>query len=181
MATLREIRTRISSIRNTQQITKAMKMVAAAKLRKAQENIVSLRPYAYEIGSVISKLTALTKDQTQIPLMQHRPVERVLTVSVTADKGLCGGFNSNIIRQVAKRMDDYSEKEVDLYTVGRKGHEFFKRRSVSIQADKINFFNYLTIEDAIEISKNLISYYINGKYDPLHYDFLLVKYLYQLE
>ncbi|MBD3226231.1 MAG: ATP synthase F1 subunit gamma [Caldithrix sp.] len=169
MATLREIRTRISSIKNTQQITKAMKMVAAAKLRKAQENILAYRPYAYEIRDLLSHLTAVSEDLSDIQLMQQRPVERVLSVVVTADRGLCGAFNSNIIRKAAKRPDDFPDKEVALYPVGRKGFDFFKRRDVSLKSHKINFFNDLSFEDAIEISRNLVSWYKSGLFDRIEF------------
>ncbi len=167
MATLREIRKRIGSIKSTQQITKAMKMVAAAKLRKAQENIVALRPYAYQMRDVIGHLTALSEKTSEIPLMQHRPVEQVLIVSVTSDRGLCGGFNSNIIRQTSHRIEEYKEKEVELYAVGRKAQEFFSRRNVPIKQDRINFFNHLAFEHAVQISKDLISYFTSGAYDRI--------------
>ena len=167
MATLREIRDRISSIKSTQQITKAMKMVAAAKLRRAQDNIISMRPYAYRMRDVIGHLTALAVETGEIPLMQQRPVERVLLVVVTADRGLCGAFNSNIIRQTTHRINEYKEIELEIYPVGRKGYEFFSRRSIPIKEQKINFFNFLAFEDAIQISKDLISYFNSGAYDRI--------------
>lgn len=169
MATLREIRTRISSIRSTQQITKAMKMVAAAKLRKAQENIVAIRPYAYELRDVIAHLTALSQDITDVPLMRKRPVESVLSVVVTADRGLCGAFNSNIIRKAGQRLAEFSTKEAAFYLAGRKGFEFFGKREVSIQNQKINFFNHLKFDDALEISRNLVSLYISGEFDHIEF------------
>lgn len=169
MATLREIKNRIGSVRSTQQITKAMKMVAAAKLRKAQENIETLRPYAHEIGNLISRLSALSPEVTGIPLMQRRPVEEVLTVVVTADRGLCGAFNHNIVRTSSQRVSQFAEKEVDLYPVGRKGYDFFKRRSISIKAEKHGFFNHLVFDDALEISRNLVSWYVNGVYDRIEF------------
>ena len=167
MATLREIRDRISSIKSTQQITKAMKMVAAAKLRKAQDNIISLRPYAFSMRDVIGHLTALAVETGEIPLMQQRPVERVLLVVVTADRGLCGAFNSNIIRQTTHRIEEYKEIELELYPVGRKGYEFFSRRSNPIKEQKINFFNFLAFEHAVQISKDLITYFRGGDYDRI--------------
>ena len=132
MATLREIRNRIGSIRSTQQITKAMKMVAAAKLRRAQENIEMLRPYAQEVGTLISHLTALSPQITSVPLMRRNQAGRVLTVAVTSDRGLCGAFNHNIVRTTSRRIAEYKELEVDLYPVGKKSMEFFSWVAIHI-------------------------------------------------
>jgi len=167
MATLREIRKRISSIRSTQQITKAMKMVAAAQLRKAQERIFAIRPYAYNLKDLIGHLLAVSPDLLHIPLLTKRPVEKVLLVSVTADRGLCGGFNSNIIRATVNRLKEYQDTQVDLFTVGRKGTEFFVKRDYPVVEKKLNFFNQLSFEDALEISRNLISFFTGQKYDRI--------------
>ncbi len=169
MATLREIRSRIASIKNTQQITKAMKMVAAAKLRKAQDSILAIRPYAYEMRDLIAHLTALSGDVSHIPLMQQRPVERVLTVVVTADRGLCGAFNSNIVRRASDRLKDFQDSEVSYYILGRKGYDFFRRRDFLLKKHKINFFNELAFEHAVEISRDLISWYVNGHLDRIEF------------
>jgi len=165
MATLREIRQRIASIRSTQQITKAMKMVAAAKMRRAQESIVAIRPYAYKLRDLIGDLTALSSDVKGIPLMDKRPVERVLLVVVSADRGLCGAFNSNIIRTAIERIAEYENREYALYIVGRKAFEFFGKRDYPIQDKKINFFNNLIFDDALDISRNLVSLYTAGQFD----------------
>jgi F-type H+-transporting ATPase subunit gamma len=167
MATLREIRNRITSIRSTQQITKAMKMVAAAQLRKAQESIFAIRPYAHHLKELIAHLLAVSPELRSVPLLAKRPVERVLLVVVTADRGLCGAFNSNIIRTAARRYAEYKDKEVALFTVGRKGTEHFVKRDYTVNNKKINFFNNLTFEDALEISRNLISAYRQEKYDRI--------------
>jgi F-type H+-transporting ATPase subunit gamma len=99
--------------------------------------------------------------------MQKRPVAKVLLVVVTADRGLCGGFNGNIIRKTLDRISDYSETEYALYTIGRKSYEFFKKRNYPVHAHKINFFNQLEFEDAIEISRNLVSMYQSGEFDRI--------------
>jgi len=169
MATLREIHDRISSVKSTQQITKAMKMVAAAKLRRAQENILAFRSYSYEIRSLISHLVARSADVEGIPLLKHRPVQKVLTVVITSDRGLCGAFNSNIIRHAAQRVADYPYREVALYLAGRKGVEFFGKRDYTIQEQKVNFFNHLHFEDALEISRSLVSLYSSGEYDRIEF------------
>lgn len=167
MATLREIRRRITSVRSTQQITKAMKMVAAAKLRRAQDNILAIRPYAYKMHDLIAHLTAVSADIRSIPLLESRPVEKVLLVVVTADRGLCGAFNSNILRTAVKRAAEYNSKELYIYPVGRKSNDFFRIRDYKIHNKKLNFFNHLNFEDALELSRNLISYYVHREFDRI--------------
>jgi len=166
MATLREIKQRISSVKSTQQITKAMKMVAAAKLRGAQESIMAIRPYAYSLRDLIAHLSNL-ETGNDFPLMKKRNVEKVLIVVVAADKGLCGGFNGNVIRQALNRVAQYSGTEYALYTVGRKTSEFFGKRDYPIFKEKLNFFNHLKFEDALEISRDIISEYENANFDRI--------------
>ncbi|APF19776.1 ATP synthase gamma chain [Caldithrix abyssi DSM 13497] len=169
MANLREIRKRIASVRSTQQITKAMKMVAAAKLRKAQENIVAFRPYSYELRDLIAHLTALMGDKKEVPLMIHRPVQKVLLVVVTADRGLCGAFNHNIIRRAHERVQEYQDTEVELYLVGRKGLEYFRKRPVTINTSKINFFNDLNFHDAVEVTDTILRIYQEQRFDRVEF------------
>ncbi len=167
MATLREIRDRISSVKSTQQITKAMKMVAAAKLRKAQEHILAFRPYSFEMRNLIAHLSARSPDVSGIPLLERRPMQKVLTVVVTADRGLCGAFNHNIIRQAAQRVTELSTSEVSLYFAGRKGLEYFQHRDYTIQGRQINFFNHLKFADAVQLSDELATLYINKEFDRI--------------
>ncbi len=167
MATLREIRDRISSVSSTQQITKAMKMVAAAKLRRAQESILAFRPYSYELRGMIGHLVALSGDLTDIPLLEKRPVEKVLLVVVTSDRGLCGGFNGNIIRHAVQRIADYSNREVSVFVVGRKAFEFFDKRDYTVRDQAINIFNHLHFESAADISTRLVSLYLSGEFDRI--------------
>jgi len=169
MATLREIQNRITSIKSTQQITKAMKMVAAAKLRRAQENILAFRPYSYELRSLIADLVSRSANVEGIPLLQHRPVEKVLQVVVSSDRGLCGAFNSNIFRLAAQRIADYSAAEASVYTAGRKGLEFFEKRDYQIEGEYCNFFNHLKFDDALVISRTLVSLYQSGAYDRVEF------------
>jgi F-type H+-transporting ATPase subunit gamma len=166
MATLRQIRRRISSVRSTQQITKAMKMVAAAKLRKAQERIMATRPYAQKLADTIGDLVAML-ETSQNPLLQSRPIEKVLTVIVTADRGLCGAFNSNLIRYAKNLVQTYKDVESQILLVGRKGYEFFSRRDYQIFDYKMNFFNNLFFEDATEIVSKLVSAYTDGSVDKI--------------
>lgn len=167
MATLREIRDRISSVTSTQQITKAMKMVAAAKLRRAQENILAFRPYSNELREMIGHLVALSGDLTGMPLLEKRPVEKVLVVVVTSDRGLCGGFNGNIIRHAVQRVAEYSNREVSVFAVGRKASEFFGKRDYIVHDQAINIFNHLKFESAADISGRLVSLYLNGTFDRI--------------
>jgi len=166
MATLREIRRRISSVRSTQQITKAMKMVAAAKLRRAQENILATRPYAQKLGETMAHVMSRLEYRTS-PLLVERPVEKVLVVVVTADRGLCGAFNSNLIRFSATQIASYKDVEVQVYNVGRKGHEFFSKRNYSLNGQRVNFFNHLQFEDALQISTHLRGAYENAQFDRI--------------
>jgi F-type H+-transporting ATPase subunit gamma len=155
MATLREIRRRINSVKSTQQITRAMKMVAAAKLRKAQENIFAARPYAYKIDEMIRRLISKTEQQLS-PLLQVRPPQRVLIVAVTADRGLCGSFNSHIIKRTIAQVAAHRDKEVNLVCIGRKAYDFFRKRNYQIDNHYINFFNELEYVHAQEITQYLV-------------------------
>ena len=166
MATLREIRRRISSVKSTQQITKAMKMVAAAKLRRAQERAISMRPYAQKLGEMVSNLVK-NIDETNDILLLTRPVERVLVVVITADRGLCGTFNHNIIKESAKQINSINDKDVQVFTVGRKSLEYFRKRDYTIYASKDNFFNHLKFDDALEISSKLIEAYRKNMFDRI--------------
>ena len=167
MATLREIRRRITSVQGTQQITKAMKMVSSVKLRHAQQAIVAIRPYAYELRDIIAHLVALSSDLTSVPLLQHKPVKNILLVPISGDRGLCGAFNSSILRETVRRMEEYSEYNVSLYPVGRKSNEFLSKRYPNIQGSKINFFNNLELEDALELSRLLISSYEDNEFQRI--------------
>ena len=163
MATLREIRRRINSVRSTQQITKAMKMVAAAKLRRAQENILATRPYVHKMKGILHKLVSQVELQRH-PLLIRPEGGNVLLIGVTADRGLCGAFNSNLIRymeNVKRSMDDES---VSLMTVGRKGSEYFSRRRYDIFYKKVNFFNQLAFSDAREIVDQVVKVFMAGKF-----------------
>ena len=166
MATLREIRRRISSIQSTQQITKAMKMVAAAKLRRAQERAVSMRPYTEKLDEMVSNLVA-NIENTNDALLLEKPVERVLLVVVTADKGLCGMFNSSVIKESVKKINLMHDKKVQVFPVGKKSLEYFSKRDYDIYASKNDFFNHLQFEDALEISKGLIQAYRENTFDKI--------------
>ena len=125
MAALLDIRRRIRSVKSTQQITRAMKMVAAARLRRAQDRIFNARPYANQMMALLSSVAARTTDRSH-PLLAERPIERQLLVLVTADRGLCGGFNTNLIRAAQIYLDEHRERDISILAVGRKGTGLFR-------------------------------------------------------
>ena len=169
MAALLDIRRRIRSIKSTQQITRAMKMVAAARLRRAQDHIFRARPYANQMLTLLSSLAARTEQRAH-PLLAERPIERQLLVLVTADRGLCGAFNTNLIRAAHHYLDDHRDKDISVVAVGRKGRDYFQRRPVKLIGEHINLFGRLKFAQAQPISKQIIDLYTEGKVDAV--DFL---------
>lgn len=169
MATLRDIKNRIKGVQNTQQITKAMKMVAAAKLRRAQENIINARPYARKIAEMLSHLVT-EEDMANNPFIVQREIKNIAIVVVTADRGLCGAFNTNIIRETTRIVnEEFSGNLITphLFCVGKKGFEFFSKRDFDVADKKIGFFSTLTYEDALNITKELINVYLKGTFDKI--------------
>ena len=128
MANLLDIRRRIKSIKNTQQITKAMKMVSAAKLKRAQDRVITARPFANKMLEVLGELASHTDENFHHPLLDERGDERYLVVLVTADKGLCGAFNTNLTKAAQAFMRENADKTIEMMPVGRKGRDFFRRR-----------------------------------------------------
>ncbi len=170
MASLKDIRNRIGSVKNTQQITRAMKMVSAAKLRRAQEQIVSMRPYANKILSVIADIAA-TKRISHSLLQPHSEVKSLLLVVITSDRGLCGGFNNNVNRYTDKFFKDSAGKydRMDVIFVGRKGADYFKRRGVKSLDVMLNLAREISMEIASGISKRCMEAYLNGGYDEVRF------------
>ncbi len=172
MANLRDIRNRIESIKNTQQITRAMKMVAAAKLRKAQNRIIETRPYASKMKEVVGRLVKNAGDQN-ILLRQPEKTERVLFIVVSSDRGLCGAFNNNLFKVVHSRVEEnfseyHKNDNLSLITLGRKGSEHFSKRNYKL-ADKFpNFFDELEFARTAEIMKGIIADFKAGKYDAVY-------------
>src|ERR1700730_11320631 len=137
MANLLDIRRRIKSVKNTQQITKAMKMVSAAKLKRAQNRVVSARPFANKMNEVLSHLAAQTPEDFHHPLLDARGDQRYLVVLVTADRGLCGAFNTNLLKAAQVFLKEHSDKSIDLLAIGRKGRDFFRRRRAEIVGEYV--------------------------------------------
>ncbi len=167
MPSLLDYRRRIRSVKNTQQLTKAMKTVAAARLRRAQERVFSARPYAEQLRRVLGDLTGRVENISH-PLLEVRPEERILFIVVTADRGLCGAFNSNILRSAVVFMREHSDQKVTLVAAGRKGRDFFRRRSLAIRAEFVNIFSRLDYGNAKDISENVIEAYSSAEVDGVY-------------
>lgn len=167
MASLKSIKKRIVSVKNTRQITKAMKMVSAAKLRRAQENVVAARPYAKKLGEVLERL-AKSQDDSASPLLQKRASQKALIILITSDRGLCGGFNANICkateRFIKEKHNDYSE--ISLLTVGRKGFEFLKNRQ-KIRKNFSSVLSNLNYQTAALLAQEVIEGYLAEEYDEV--------------
>lgn len=170
MASLRDIRKRIRSVKNTRQITKAMKMVSAAKLRKAQDAIIAARPYATMLDQIISDLAARSGDQEMAhPLLTARPVRRAEVVLLTSDRGLAGGFNSNVIRRANRFLYENSGLErIQFSTVGRKGHDFFRQRGQNIRKDFGGLYQRLTYLSAKAVAEELTASFLNNEVDAVY-------------
>jgi F-type H+-transporting ATPase subunit gamma len=161
MPSLLDIRRRIKSVKNTQQITKAMKMVAAAKLRRAQERVVAARPYARKMGEVLGNLSANVGDFSH-PLLDQRGDEKYLIVLVSADKGLCGGFNSNLMKAVQIFIKENPAKSFDMIPVGRKARDFYKRRGMHLLQEYIGVTGKARVDyfEAKDIADSVIKTFI---------------------
>jgi F-type H+-transporting ATPase subunit gamma len=170
MATLRAIRRRIASVKKTQQITRAMQMVAAAKFRKAQQAILLARPYAYKMREVISSLASRAELDLH-PLLARRPGKQTEIVVVTADRGLCGGFNSNILRMASRHIEQMraESKKVDLTLIGRKARDYFRRRRVVPRKSHIDIFDEVTYHTASLIVNDIIRQFSEGRTDELYF------------
>lgn len=166
MATLREIRGRIKGVKNTQQITKAMKMVAAAKMKRAQDRMLAARPYAVKIKELIQNLAA-SVDNPDSPLLVVRPQEKILLVVVAADKGLCGAFNGNVIKSTLQEISRNSGKDVSLLCVGKKVHEFFSKRDYSIYKSHVQIFQHLDFTNAQTITNEVVEAFVSGEFDSV--------------
>jgi len=169
MPALIDIRRRIRSVKNTQQITKAMKMVSAAKLRRAQDAMFAARPYARKMMEVLNSLATRARPDAH-PLLQEHGDEKVLLIVITADKGLCGGFNANIIRAAARFLDEQQrgERKLELDVVGRKGRDFFRRRRYRVRSEHVGLFQALQFPAAQRIAQSLIRSYVEREVDRIH-------------
>ena len=158
MASLLDMRRRIKSVKNTQQITKAMKMVAAAKLKRAQDRVTSSRPFAGKMSAVLGGLSAKVADEFSHPLLDARGDEKYLIVLVSADKGLAGAFNANVIKATQAFMKQNADKPTEMIPVGRKGRDFFKRRDVKFTEEYLGLTGsgQVKLQDALDIAAKVI-------------------------
>jgi F-type H+-transporting ATPase subunit gamma len=169
MATLREVRSRISGVKQTQKITKAMKMVAAAKLRRAQSAVVAARPYARGMRELLQHLLPAVEPGSE-PLLTARPLLRLGLIVVTSDRGLCGAFNSNIIRATTAHLSSVlpgsaGEGTVRLFCVGKKGLDYFVKQSLPVPGKYAGLFNHLTVAAAQEVVRQVVEMYLAGELD----------------
>jgi F-type H+-transporting ATPase subunit gamma len=170
MATLRDIQRRIRSVQSTQKITRAMKLVAAAKLRRAQERILAARPYAGKMSELLGNLVSAASggDGVPHPLLEQREGPRRQIVIITADKGLAGAFNSNVIRRALEFVRQSNTAEVTLVVVGRKARDFYRRRPWTIKRDMIGFWDRLAYTHASELADYFMQQYLDGEVDEVH-------------
>ena len=165
MANLKEIRSRIKSVKSIQKVTKAMKMVAAAKLRKSQENMEQARPYAERLNNLIGDLI----DGINKPVLELLSSKKVVTnigfIIVTADRGLAGSFNTNIIKKAEQEIKQYNKKNIKIFCIGKKGYEYFSKQGYKIEKYYVDFWNKLTFDIASEISNDIIASFLNHSID----------------
>ena len=161
MPNLLDIRRRIKSVKNTQQITKAMKMVSAAKLRRAQDRVVTARPFANKMAEVLGELAKRTDEDFHHPLLDLRGDERYLLVLITADKGLCGGFNTNLTKAAQAFLRDNADKQIEIMAIGRKGRDFFRNRRAAISSEYIGLTGKGRVDfsEALEVARAIIKTY----------------------
>jgi F-type H+-transporting ATPase subunit gamma len=167
MANLLDIRRRIRSVRNTQQITRAMKTVSAAKLRRAQERVFAARPYAAALRTVLANL-ARRIEGLEHPLLEVRPETKVLVTVITGDRGLCGAFNTNVMRLTTAFIRERPDQEIQLMAVGRKGRDFFRRQGHTFLEEHVNLFSALNLGHARAIGKRIIDAYSTAGFDAVY-------------
>jgi len=169
MPSLIDIRRRIRSVRNTQQITKAMKMVSAAKLRRAQDQVISARPFARLIQKVLSNMAVAVSEEGSVnPLLARRSERRILLLLFTSDTGLAAAFNSNLIKAAQKFIEDHPDAELEIEAIGRKGRDFFRKRGARIYAEHIGILGKPRYEDAAAIAQNAIERFRAGEIDAVY-------------
>ena len=168
MANLKEIRNRISSIGSTMQITSAMKMVSAAKLKKAQDAIIAMRPYANKLTELLQNLSANAEDLESV-YTEQREVKNILLVAITSNRGLCGAFNSNIIKKtIHLAQTEYADKNVSVYTIGKKGTDILTKQFDIVDTHN-ELYDDLTFNNASVIAEELMQYFVDGKYDKIEF------------
>jgi F-type H+-transporting ATPase subunit gamma len=166
MANLKEIRNRITSVSSTMQITSAMKMVSAAKLKKAQDAITAMRPYAEKLTELLQNLSATLDGDVGGDFTRQREIKKVLIVAITSNRGLCGAFNSNIIKEAKTRSDFYAGKQVDIFAIGKKGNDVLSKTHTVIE-NQSSLFDHLTFDNVATIAQTLTDKFLAGEYDKI--------------
>ena len=172
MANLKEVKNRIQSVTSTQQITKAMKMVAAAKLRRAQDNITRMRPYAAKLAEVLQNLSSADMESETAKFGEERPVNSVLIMVITSDKGLCGAFNSNVLKATARHIEEnYASQQaqgnVTVMPIGKKALDHFKRLNQPMVEDYSEMFTPVSFDKAAAAAQYAMDNFLNGTYDKV--------------
>ncbi len=166
MANLKEIRNRITSVSSTMQITSAMKMVSAAKLKKAQDAITAMRPYAEKLTELLQNLSSTLDGDIGGDYTKQREIKKVLLVAITSNRGLCGAFNTNVIKEVKRRAEFYAGKQVDVFAIGKKGNDILSKNLTVIQ-NQSSVFDHLTFDNVAQIAEELTHKFIAGDYDKI--------------
>ena len=166
MANLKEIRNRITSVQSTMQITSAMKMVSAAKLKKAEDAITAMRPYAEKLTELLQSVSATLEGDAGGQFTAQREVKKVLIVAITSNRGLCGAFNSNVIKQAKIAADGYAGKQVDVFAIGKKGNDVLGKTS-TVVANHSTVFDNLTFDNVAAIADVLTEKFVSGEYDRI--------------
>jgi F-type H+-transporting ATPase subunit gamma len=166
MANLKEIRNRITSVSSTMQITAAMKMVSAAKLKKAQDAITAMRPYAEKLTELLQNLSATLDGDVGGEFTKQREVKKVLVVAITSNRGLCGAFNTNVIKEVKNRADFYAGKQVDVFAIGKKGNDILTK-TLTVVDNQSHVFDHLTFDNVTVIAEALTQKFVSGEYDKI--------------
>lgn len=167
---LKEVRLRIASVTSTQQITKAMKMVSAAKLRRAQDAILQMRPYSQKLQEMLSNIVSGLSDDMEIKLAEERPVDRVLLIPITSDRGTCGAYNANVIKATRnliaqKYATQFASNNVTILPLGKKAFEYFTKHEYKVVADFWSIFSNLTFDNVKEVAAYAQNAFLNGEYD----------------
>jgi F-type H+-transporting ATPase subunit gamma len=166
MANLKEIRNRITSVSSTMQITSAMKMVSAAKLKKAQDAITAMRPYAEKLTELLQNLSATLDGDVGGDFTTQREIKKILVVAITSNRGLCGAFNSNVIKEVKNRSEFYTGKQVDVFAIGKKGNDILSK-TFKVVSNQSSVFDELTFDNVAHIAQTLTDKFVSGEYDKI--------------
>lgn len=172
MPSLKEVRNRINSVKSTQQITKAMKMVSAAKLRKAQDKSIQMRPYSKRLSQILSNVLSTSEGSNLGVYAQERPVNNILLIAITSDRGLCGSFNANVIKATAALIagqyaSQHQKGNVSIMPIGKKGRDFFKRRNYNVIENYTELFAKLNFDNAKQAAEFAMEEFVNQKYDEV--------------